>query len=139
MNTSLAYACKKDQVVFVIPKVDPEIGILPAQARCPNCGSYLLVCEDYPKDLKICVINAMGFFRASNGMGLPNEQYASKAALEQFMIGGTIEDIVLEDLSPQRALVAYMDIKGPDDVRRRFHFATSTKGVVIFRIENIHA
>lgn len=136
MKAWLAYPCKEDQTVFLISRVDPQIGILPAQANCPTCGSRMLVCEDYPEGLVSKIISALEFFQAVNGLGLPNEQDASESKVMYSILGGTIKLAELEEATSNRTIIQSMDVTGTDGITRRLHLAASTKGATIYKIES---
>lgn len=136
MKAWLAYPCKEDWIVFLISRVDSQIGILPAQASCPKCGSPMLVCEDYPEGLIPKIISAVEFFQAVNGLGLPNDQDASKSKVIFSILNGTIKWAELEEATSNRTIIQSIDVKvDSDGITRRLHFASSTKGATIYKIE----
>lgn len=133
------YVCDKDRVVFRVPKTDPNVSILPVLLKCPRCEEHITVSATWKKGCEILILSAEDFFRAANGLGLPDKEDASEARVQYLLREGQITLVVTKEASESRVLIERIHVKTPEDRRYILHFASSTKGATIFKVTEIDA
>ena len=137
--TSLWYRCSKCKQSYFVDMSDGDRHLLNNQMRCPNfgtsCRSQMKLQKKWPENGRVAdkcrKISALELYRASAGIGLPEERQCSPAEVAKLMIGARIRAVQLDKApDPQNSLLLTMTL----DTGKVLYFTTSTKGALIYKV-----
>lgn len=133
------YGCKKCGAQFIVPSIDPDIGLLKTRMRCPSsCGGTVRLRAETNIRMKQPVqqVTALHLYQAVMGVGLPQERRCGPGDVTKVLVGSRIKAIdIVEAPDPRRSIVNSITLEDG----RVVYLASSTKGATVYRItEEIH-
>lgn len=132
--TPCFYSCKKCDRIWCVAGDDPGRHLLKKVMPCPNrssCGSNVREVTKADSKRSWSSVTAIQLYQASMGTGLPEERQCGLPEVKKALIGAKITAAVLEKSpDPSRSLISSLRL----DTGKTIHFATSTKGAVIYKI-----
>ena len=134
--TNYLYHCKKCKNSFLVITMPNEEHLLKRVMRCPNnsaCGGkvYRQGETNIAMNPSIKRLNALEFFRACAGVGLPGELRCGPKDIKKNLVGAKVVEVHLEEApDPKRSLVFSLTL----DNGKVLHLASSSQGATFYKM-----